>query len=146
MEIYNATDKSVSLDGVRLARSANGTGWPFPAGTRLAKGGYLVVLCDGNRPASSTNTGFSLPAEGGDFSSSTRRLRGRLGRVRLPDCRPDDRPSAGKWRLLNEPTPGAENATAASFGDPLGLVINEWMANPASGADWFELFNPSIPP
>ena len=147
VEIYNATDKSVSLDGVRLARSANSIGWPFPAGTRLAKGGYLVVLCDGNRPASSTNTGFSLPAEGGGlflidpdgFVADSVEYGFQIADQTIGQ-------SAGKWRLLNEPTPGAENATAVSFGDPLGLVINEWMANPASGADWFELFNPSDSP
>ena len=146
VEIYNDTDETVSLDGVRLARSANGIGWPFPAGTRLAKGGYLVVLCDGNRPASSTNTGFSLPAEGGGlylidpdgFVADSVEYGFQIADRTIGQ--------SGKWRLLNEPTPGAENATTASFGDPLGLVINEWMANPASGDDWFELFNPSESP
>ena len=64
VEIYNATDKSVSLDGVRLGRSANGTGWPFPPG--LAGQGRLPRGVVRRQPSGEfRNTGFSLPAEGG---------------------------------------------------------------------------------
>jgi hypothetical protein len=42
---------------------------------------------------------------------------------------------------LNTPTPGAENQP-----QPLGVTgrvrLNEWLANPASGDDWLELYNP----
>ena len=148
VEIFNDTDATVSLDGVRLAKSANGSnGWVFPAGTKLSKGSFLVVLCDGDRPASSTNTGFSLSAEGGglflidpdDFVADSVEYGFQIADRTIGQ-------SASKWQLLTEPTPGATNATTASFGNPLELVINEWMANPASGADWFELYNPDDSP
>ena len=54
--------------------------------------------------------------------------------------------SGGEWRLLATPTPGAANSEAAALGSVSELRLNEWMANPASGGDWFELFNPGSQP
>lgn len=54
--------------------------------------------------------------------------------------------SASGWRLLSVPTPATPNALPATLGDP-GLVrINEWMAAPLGGDDWFELYNPQSSP
>jgi hypothetical protein len=50
----------------------------------------------------------------------------------------------GAWRL-NRPTPGAANVLAQT-GNPALLRVNEWMASPAAGDDWFELFNPGAEP
>jgi hypothetical protein len=50
----------------------------------------------------------------------------------------------GAWRL-NQPTPGSANAVG-DIGNAAGVRINEWMANPAAGDDWFELFNPAADP
>ena len=47
----------------------------------------------------------------------------------------------GNWYLLATNTPGATNASAAALGATGNLRINEWMANPSSGNDWFELYN-----
>ncbi len=48
---------------------------------------------------------------------------------------------AGNWRLLVSATPGAANAAAAVLGASTNVRFNEWMAQPASGNDWFELYN-----
>ena len=45
----------------------------------------------------------------------------------------------GGWQA-NTPTPGAVNL-AKTLGSVANLRINEWMASPAYGDDWFELFN-----
>jgi hypothetical protein len=45
------------------------------------------------------------------------------------------------WSLLAAATPGAANASAAALGAPGNVRLNEWMAAPASGDDWFELYN-----
>jgi len=45
----------------------------------------------------------------------------------------------------SEPTPGAANKPL-STGDTAQLRINEWMADPGKGDDWFELFNPTGQP
>jgi hypothetical protein len=50
----------------------------------------------------------------------------------------------GEWRLVL-PTPGSANIPA-SLGSPASLRINEWMPRPASGDDWFEIYNPSAQP
>ncbi|MEC9331681.1 MAG: lamin tail domain-containing protein [Verrucomicrobiota bacterium] len=145
IEIYNDTNKTISLDGVRLSKDLNGLNdWSFPIGSKVGKGSYLVVLCDGGAPASKTNTGFSLSAEGGgiymldpngfvvDSVEYGFQIAGQsIGRI------------LGEWQLLDELTPGTENSSKAILGDPFKLVINEWMANPDSESDWFELYNPS---
>jgi len=60
-----------------------------------------------------------------------------------------DRPiglSAGQWRLLASATPGRGELRSRRTWHNGVLRFNEWMANPVSGADWFELFNPSDMP
>ena len=64
------------------------------------------------------------------FTSACKRLTSSIGRV--PN-------GSGSW-TLNTPTPGALK-TAAGLGVLSSLSINEWMADPASGPDWFEVFN-----
>ena len=51
---------------------------------------------------------------------------------------------SGQW-TLNLPTPGSANI-AASLGNATRLRVNEWMASPSSGDDWFELYNPEAQP
>jgi hypothetical protein len=47
--------------------------------------------------------------------------------------------------MLNVPTPWGTN-TPAVLGSPAVLKVNEWMASPLSGDDWFEIYNPSDQP
>src|SRR5262249_56947385 len=41
---------------------------------------------------------------------------------------------------------GGEKDGRATLGSPLNLKINEWMADPDGGNDWFELFNADTSP
>jgi hypothetical protein len=50
----------------------------------------------------------------------------------------------GAW-ALNLPTPGDANV-AAGLGSIGSLKINEWMADPVTGSDWFELYNSADSP
>ena len=143
VELYNDTGSSVSLDGVSLSRRSEGAGdWMFPAGTTINKGGTLVVQFDGRQPVGEFNTGVSLPAEGGGvylFDPD-----GFLAHSIEYGFQVTDQSigmSAGGWKLLTKPTPGRPNAAAVELGNPINVVINEWMAKPVSGVDWFELFN-----
>ena len=54
--------------------------------------------------------------------------------------------SDGRWQLLIEPTPGKLNTEPVALANPVNVVFNEWMAKPATGADWFELFNQETNP
>ncbi|MGZ8920232.1 MAG: lamin tail domain-containing protein, partial [Limisphaerales bacterium] len=152
VEIYNPSSVTVDLNGMGLTESAaSPLAWIFPAGSILPAQGFLRILCSSELPASSTNTGFGLSTEsgalylfnaagqgGGLQSSITYGLQAAdwsIGRV--PD-------GSSNW-VLNIPTPGMANS-AASLGNTALLKVNEWMADPASGQDWFEIFNPNPEP
>jgi hypothetical protein len=148
IEIYNPTGASFSLDGMSLGNNIYGSGqWTFPAGAAIPANGYLVVWHDSSRPASTNftsnlNTGYNISSDGDAvclfapsgqlvdsvaFGAQVENLS--IGRV------------GGAWSLLSSPTPGAANSGVASLGNVVNLRINEWMANPASGSDWFEIYN-----
>ena len=153
IEFYNPTPAAYLLGGMSLGTDPAAPGqWTFPASAAVAPNGYLVVWCDPSRPASLTsepdlNSGFALAGGGGAIY-----LFGTNGQVvdsvafgpQVADLSIGR--TGGTWNLLSSPTPGAPNAANAALGDPANLRINEWMANPAAGDDWFELFNLGVLP
>ena len=114
----------------------------FAPGTTIGAGGYLRIYCNNNLPASATNTGFSLKATGGSIFLFTSLVNGgglidsvNFG-LQAADFSIGRSPNgSGAW-VLNVPTPGVPN-TAAGLGTAASLSVNEWMAEPASGSDWF---------
>lgn len=154
VELFNAGGSAVSLAGMALGKSANyGSAWKFPAGTTIAAGGYMIIWCDRDRAASTSaagphNTGFTLSGEGGDvvlFNAA-----GQPVNTVGYGFQVEDRSiglTAGGWRLLAAPTPGAVNAATATLGSLAGLRFNEWLAGPPVGSDdWFELYNTNTLP
>lgn len=153
IELYNPSTNAVDLAGLSLNDSANNTPpkWVFPAGSLIPARGYFTVQADADAPASATNTGFGLNVRGGALylfkkAPDTNEIFDRvvyglqtadfsIGRVPI---------TSTNW-VLTYPTLGATNVPAA-LGDQSTLRINEWMADPASGDDWFELFNPGSEP
>ncbi len=148
VELFNPSGGAVDLSGLALGDSSDFTkAWKFSAGANVPAGGYLVIWCDNSRAASTSaggphNTGFSLSGiSGAVYFFNT------LGQAvdvvnygfQIQD-QPIGRTGAG-WRLLSSATPGAANAAAAVLGSVYNLRLNEWMAAPATGADWFELYN-----
>ena len=139
---FNLAGMSLSFDGLQARQ------WVFGPSASIPAGGYLVVWCDDAAPVSTNppflNSGLALKGEGGGvylFNPTGQLVNSveygfqvenmALGRV------------AGQWRLLASATPGAANAAAAALGSAAGLKINEWMADPTQGDDWFELYNPT---
>ena len=119
----------------------------FPAGSTLAAGASLVVWCDSDTAASGLHTGFALNADG----QTVLLLNGAtiLDSVTFGPQAPDISigrivNGTGGWQA-NTPTPGAANL-AKTLGSVVNLRINEWMAAPAYGDDWFELFNTDANP
>ncbi|HWN93768.1 MAG TPA: lamin tail domain-containing protein, partial [Methylomirabilota bacterium] len=49
--------------------------------------------------------------------------------------------SRGVFGACSMPTPGAVNSGASTVGPATALRLNEWMAQPGDGPDWFEIFN-----
>ncbi|MBN2507718.1 MAG: lamin tail domain-containing protein [Verrucomicrobia bacterium] len=152
IELFNATTGAVDLadlsltDDVALPRK-----YVFAPGTFLAVGGHWVVLCEGDQPASATNTGFGIKANGDTIYLYDRLDQGgslidsiQYG-VQARDFSIGRTPDGGALWRLTLPTAGSANL-AAQLGNPSVLRINEWMADPVAGDDWFELHNPGAQP
>ena len=158
VELYNPSADSVDLSDFSLSDNLSSPRrWVFPSGVTLAPGAYLVVRCNPGAPATSNaapvlNTGFGLDADQGDalyLFATPARGGGLLDSVvfglqaadysiaRVPN-------GLGGWGLAL-PTPGGQSV-AAALGNRFALRVNEWMANPSSGEDFFELYNPNSQP
>ncbi|MBM3847925.1 MAG: hypothetical protein FJ405_16775, partial [Verrucomicrobia bacterium] len=159
VELFNPSLTEVDLSGMSLTDDPQQPRrWVFPAGSRIEASSPLRVLLDPDAPPSTVpspelNAGFGLdekgdrillyasPAKGGalvdgvtfgfqvsDYS---------IGRI------PED---SGSWTLTLPSLAASAPGRPAVLGDPRQLRVNEWMANPRSGDDWFEIYNPSAQP
>jgi hypothetical protein len=152
IELYNPSTTVVDLAGMSLSDNhLVPARWVFPPGSLLPGRGFARIAFSADLPVSATNTGFGLsanggavflfnnPADGGVLQSSItyglQAANWSIGRV--PD-------GTTNW-VLTVPSLGASNITA-TLGNPQLLKVNEWMADPATGDDWFELFNPNPEP
>jgi hypothetical protein len=147
VELYNPSTNTVDLTDLSLSNDPNTPRkFIFASGTVLAPSGYFLLYCNDSLPASSNNAGFSLNGPGDSVFLFTRLTNGgglidavNFG-LQTPDYSIGRTPNGtGGWSL-NVPTPLGQN-TAAGLGSLDRLVVNEWMADPASGPDWFELCN-----
>lgn len=153
IELSNPGGASFSMAGMSLSDEPGKPGqWIFPAGVNVPANGYRVIWFDGERPASTNlqanlNTGWSLDRRSGGvwlYNSAGQTVdfvEYGFQVENLPIGK-----NGGPWELLDSPTPGTANANAAPLGSVAALRINEWMANPVSGDDWFELHNASDQP
>jgi hypothetical protein len=143
VELFNATASPVDIGGWNLTDNILiPSKFTFPQGTIIPAGGYLIVWCDTDFAAPGLHAGFKISANGQtvaliqganvkDFVTFGPQITDRpIGRVGG---------GLGAWTLV-EPSPGAPNAGVA-LGSSSGLKVNEWMASPAVGEDWFELYN-----
>jgi hypothetical protein len=153
VELVNPNAVDVSLSGFQMSIDGADPGqWAFPAGAKIAAGGFLTVWCDDSRPASSVfaadlNIGRALGKNGGAiflYDASSNLLDSVSYGFQVSDL--SFGRSGGQWQLLSAPTPGAKNAQPVPLGSPLDLRINEWLASASAGSDWFELFNKSTQP
>ena len=149
IELFNPALTNLDLAGLSLTDDLDQPRkWVFPAGSIIPGGGHLVLRCDDARPASAANTGFALDAAGDElhlFDRTNALLDSVKFGLQATDYsigRVAD--GFGAW-TLTLPTEGTDNLPAA-LGDPAALKINEWMADPATGDDWLELYNPSLQP
>ncbi|WP_165108775.1 lamin tail domain-containing protein [Limisphaera ngatamarikiensis] len=149
IELHNPGSNAVSLAGLALGRGS-GTGrnrWAFPPGVSIPGGGYLVVWCDGARPAgfvagSALNAGFDLDGDSDEvllFNAAGQVVDRVAYGLQVRDL-PLGRTAEG-WQLLAAATPGGPNAAPAELGPVTALRINEWLAANPDGPDWFELYN-----
>ena len=147
VELFNPSSNTADLTDMSLT---DDVGAPrksiFPAYMTIAAGGYLVIPCSSAATNTLQNTGFGLSA-GGDavflFAALTNggALIDSIGfGLQIPDLSIGRAGPTHAW-TLTLPTPGATNF-AVALGSSVNVKINEWMADPVSGDDWFELYNP----
>ena len=152
VEIYNPATNSFDLGGVSLTDDPDAPRkWVFPTNSIVPSKGYFLVYCDPDLPPSTNNTGFGIDAQGEtiflfDKVPNGGGLVDSIGfGLQTADFAIGRIPTGtGNW-TLTVPTPGAGNA-AAGLGSVSALRVNEWMANPSSGDDWFEIDNTASAP
>jgi hypothetical protein len=152
LELYNRSDSAVDVSGSSLTDDRGAPRkWVFPSPTIVPSRGFLRVFFDDRAPASDRNTGFGISKNGDavywfelgpggirlldSISFGLQAANFSIGRVSS---------TSTNW-LLTLPTPGAPNLTAPTGNSAL-VRINEWLANPAQGDDWFEIYNPDLNP
>ncbi len=152
LELYNPADTPADLTDCSLTPdAATPRRYVFPSGSVVPARGFLVLECTDRLPASATNTGFNLSGVGGAVFLYDRPDRGgglldaiHYG-LQAPDFAIGRVPDGiGPWQLTR-PDRAAPNQTVP-LGEARRLQLNEWMARPAAGDDWFELYNPDLRP
>ena len=152
VEFYNPSNQAVDLEDMSLTDDPTAPRrWVFPPGSVVPAMGYLRIDFDSGAPASGVNTGFGLSA-GGDAvylfdapGGGGALLDAIIFGIQAPDWPIGRLPDGDPNITLVQPTPNGVNI-GATLGDPYQLKINEWMADPASGDDWFEIYNPNAQP
>jgi hypothetical protein len=152
IELVNNSPSTVDLSGASLSDdNLEPTKWLFPVGTSIPGNGYLLIAFDPNRAASVNaepylNTGFGIKATGASLFLYGSNFGNLLDSISFGNQVADFSIGRdnGVWKLCT-PTPGAAN-TPTALGSVVGLKVNEWMANPSSGNDWFEIYNPGTLP
>jgi hypothetical protein len=143
IELKNNSVTNLVLTSYALTDNpTNTTKYVFPAGTTILAGGYLLVWCDKDYGAPGLHAGFGLDEAGETVlllnSGSI------VDSVSFGPQAPDVSigrivNGTGGWQA-NTPTPLTANS-AKTLGRVANLRVNEWMADPAYGEDWFELYN-----
>ena len=148
VELYNRGAQTIDVGGMALSDDMLAPDrYIFPPNTLIPPQGYLLVWFDDDFDAPGLHTGFGLSQDGETVALFENTSGGYVAvdfvtfGMQLEDYAIGRVPNgSGDWGL-NAPTPGAPNA-AHPLGSAATLRINEWMASPVAGDDWFEVFNP----
>lgn len=166
VELYNTTDKPISLDNYALSNKENKPlRWRFPEGAIVPAHGYYVVFCSGKDrnadPTAVPHTDFRISAEHDTIVLSD--SRGRLVDRVIIDNIPEDcsyaRGDDGSFTVHQMATPGLANNQAGAHQmdynmramNPTGVYITEVMASNDTTlvydgdgfVDWVEIYNSS---
>lgn len=157
IELHNTTASPIDISGWWLSddeTSLEQAKYQIPAGTILAAGGYLVFnRRDHYGPAANPTNPFGLSSLGDEVVLTAGTIGGSLNGYQDVRNFAASEPEVSFGRFINSvgedffpamasPTPDAAN------GLPLvgPVVIGEVMYNPATGAEFIELFNRSAQP
>ena len=166
IELYNTTDRTISLDNYALSNKENKPlKWRFPQGAVVAPHGYYVVFCSGKDRADSASgvphTNFKISAEHDTVVLADNH--GRLVDRVIVDNMPEDcsyaRGGDGSFSVRKMATPGLPNDESGEAQmdynlraiNKTGVYITEVMASNESTlvyqddgfTDWIEIYNSS---
>ncbi len=166
IELYNTTDKTVSLDNYALSNKENKPlKWRFPEGAVIAPHSYYLVYCSGKDRRDSVtaapHANFKISAEHDTVVLSDNR--GRLVDRVVIDNIPEDcsyaRNESGVFYICTTPTPTLPNTQDSAWlmdrylrqWNKTGVYISEVMASNDTTAvqgssllcDWIEVYNSS---
>jgi hypothetical protein len=152
IELYNNSAKTIGLDGWVLTDDVlKPTRFTFPTNSLIPAHGFITIWCDDATNMPGLHTGFGLSANGQTVVLMAPNNNGFTVKdtlvfgIQIPDYAIGRIPEGtGSWRLT-VPTYGDRNQAQPTT-NTASLKINEWMASPSSGDDWFELFNPQSLP
>jgi hypothetical protein len=152
VELYNRSANPVDLSDAALSDNSDlPRKWIFPASSVIAANGFLTVRCSSELAASASNTGFSLKKSGDQvyffdkLANGGRLLDSIVFGLQAADFSIGRVPDGSPAWVLTRPSKGTANS-ASPLGSATSLRINEWMAAPSLGEDWFELCNPDAAP
>ena len=158
IELYNTTDKAISLKNFALSdKESDPVQWRFPQDAVIPAHGYYLVFCSGkdrllaNDKISHTNFRLSAEQETLILSDSRGRLIDRALIDNLPMDSSLGRDGGGNWKVYQTATPGMpNNGEGAAQADrnlraanTTNVFISEVMSSSEEGSDWVELYNAS---
>lgn len=150
VELFNPTEITLDLGGMSLSCDPKQpTQFVLPMYSILKPGEYLVIPCSESLPGSSVPAApFDLSKNGGTvylFAADGSLMDTARYGFQISDLSVSRMEwNSANWQL-SIPTPGKLNQ-AIVLGNADQVKINEWMATPLSGGDWFELYNPGTLP
>ena len=167
IELYNTTDRTISLDNYALSNKENKPlKWRFPEEAVIAPHGYYIVYCSGkdrrDDASAVPHASFKISAEHDTvvLSDSHGRVVDRVTIDNLPEDATYARDPNGVFTVHNMATPGRDNADFAGADHDLrqwnttGVYITEVLASndkyPAyadvGAVDWVEIYNSTSAP
>lgn len=153
IELYNPSGNTVDLSDMSLSDNpAEARRFVFPPGSAIPALGFKIIQFDNDLPLSATNTAFGLKQSGGavylfdKLGNGGSLLSSVAYGLQAADFSLSRVPNGSTNWVLGQVTLGSPNIAVAALGDVLNLKINEWMADPSSGDDWFEVYNPNPQP
>lgn len=143
IEIRNNGTTTMDISGYTLTDDPlTPAKYTLPSGSTITAGGYLIVFADSATTSPGLHTSFGLDSDGDQILL----LNGAtiVDSVTFGPQAPDVSigritNGTGGWQACT-PTIGLTNS-AKTLGSIANLKINEYMANPAYGEDWFEVYN-----
>ena len=123
IEIYNATDKDVNLEGYLLTDDPDEPKkWKFPAGAVIEAKGFIIVWADKDTLDEGLHANFNLKKDGEYLALYAPNAFMQLDKIKFPALESDFSyartiDGAGEWVVTSNPTPNQSNKGSSVPGE-----------------------------